>query len=376
MQNAGDEDWDLLLSLFPMGWQEQAVLTGALERLRGFDSAADLLRVLLLHVGRGYSLRETVARAKLAGWTAVSDVALLKRLRKARGWLRQMCVGLLQESGWRMELDTRGWNIRVLDGTVINELGRGGGRFRIHYSLQLPSLECDHLEITPLKGDGHGEKLHRFRAAPHDLILADGGFSKAIAIEAVSAQGAAVVVRLNAASMPLFTRRGAPFPLMSHLRRIVRPGEPHEWRVWIRSPQGEYLPGRLCVIRKSETIIDQDRRRLRRRAQRRGTQLRPETLERAAYVTVFSTLPAEEFSLREVLKCYRLRWQIELVFKRLKSLAMIGHLPKHEELSAQAWLYGKLLVVLMGQKLIRMGRDISPWGYELHPFESERLAGV
>jgi hypothetical protein len=374
--NASDEDWEVLLSLFPMGWQEQAVLSGAVERLRGFESAGDLLRVLLLHVGRGYSLRETAVRAKLAGWTEVSDVALLKRLRKARNWLRQMCVALLRESGWHMQWDTRGWNLRVLDGTVINELGRGGGRFRIHYSLRLPSLECDHLEITPLKGAGQGEKLHRFPAAPGDLILADGGFCKAVAVHAISTQQAAVIVRLNATSMPLFTRRGKPFPLMENLRRLDKPGRPREWPVWIRS-KGENLPGRLCAVRKAETVIEQHRRRLRRRAQRKGSQLKPETLERVAYVVVFTTLPAQEFSLRQVLQCYRLRWQIELVFKRLKSLARVGHLPKHEELSAQAWLYGKLLIVLMGQKLMRMGRDISPWGYELDSFESaERLARV
>jgi hypothetical protein len=374
--NAGDEDWELLLSLFPMGWQEQAVLSGAVERLRGFESAADLLRVLLLHVGRGYSLRETAVRARVAGWAEVSDVALLKRLRKARNWLRQMCVALLRESGWRMELDTRGWNLRVLDGTIINELGRGGGRFRIHYSLQLPSLECDHLEITPLKGAGQGEKLHRFPAAPRDLILADGAFSKALAVQAISAQQAAVIVRLNASSMPLFTRSGKPFPLMEHLRRLDKPGRPREWQVWLRT-NGENLPARLCAIRKSETVVEQHRRRLRRRAQRKGSQLKPETLERAAYVPVVTTLPAQEFSLPQVLKCYRLRWQIELVFKRLKSLARVGHLPKQEDLSAQAWLYGKLLMVLLGQKLMRMGRDISPWGYELDSFEpAERLARV
>ena len=62
MANALDENWELLLTLFPLGWEQQAILSGALERLRGFDSAADLLRVLLLHVGKGYSLRETVVR--------------------------------------------------------------------------------------------------------------------------------------------------------------------------------------------------------------------------------------------------------------------------------------------------------------------------
>ena len=65
-----DEDWNLVLGLLPAQWQQQAVLSGASERLRGFSSTSSLLRTLLLHVGNGYSLRETVVRAKATGLTA------------------------------------------------------------------------------------------------------------------------------------------------------------------------------------------------------------------------------------------------------------------------------------------------------------------
>lgn len=90
---------------------------------------------------------------------------------------------------------------------------------------------------------------------------------------------------------------------------------------------------------------------------------RPETLEFARYVLLFTTRSFG--SAAEILESYRMRWQIELVFKRLKSLAQLGHLPKHDDRSSRAWLYGKMLVVLLAQKLIRTGRDISPWRYTL-----------
>jgi len=67
----------------------------------------------------------------------------------------------------------------------------------------------------------------------------------------------------------------------------------------------------------------------------------------------------------EVLEYYRFRWQIELVFKRLKSILAVGHLPKHDDQSSRAWLYGKLFVALLTQKLVRLGSSISPWGYDL-----------
>lgn len=172
MSDTLDENWELLLSLFPMGWEQQAVLTGALERLRGFPSASHLLRVLLLHVGKGYSLRETAVKAKEGGLADVSDVALLNRLRKAESWWRQMCVALLAERGLQMGGDPRGWNVRLLDGTLVKEPGKTGSSWRLHFSLTVPSLECDYLEVTPVKGRGTGEKLERFSSTSQDLVLA------------------------------------------------------------------------------------------------------------------------------------------------------------------------------------------------------------
>ena len=87
------------------------------------------------------------------------------------------------------------------------------------------------------------------------------------------------------------------------------------------------------------------------------------TLRYAQYVLVFTTLSEAEASPEQVLEAYRLRWQIELTFKRLKSLAQLGHIPKHDDRSSRAWLYAKLLLALLSQKLARVGKAISPWGY-------------
>ena len=86
MANAHDENWQVLTTLLPRGWQRDAFVTGAIERLRGFDSVSALLRTLLLHVGNGYALRETATRAKAAGLAAVSDVTVMERLKAAGPW--------------------------------------------------------------------------------------------------------------------------------------------------------------------------------------------------------------------------------------------------------------------------------------------------
>ena len=80
------EDWQILKRFFPAGWQRQARQSGALYRQRKITSAEQLLRVLLIHLVDGCSLRETVARAAQGGLASISDVALLKRLKASSEW--------------------------------------------------------------------------------------------------------------------------------------------------------------------------------------------------------------------------------------------------------------------------------------------------
>jgi hypothetical protein len=105
---AVDEDWQVLSKLFPSNWEELGRQTGAVTRLRGFNSLSDLLRTLLLHVGCGWSLRETAVQAKLAEIADVSDVTLLNRLRQAEDWLRQLCQLLWKENAVDLEPSLKG----------------------------------------------------------------------------------------------------------------------------------------------------------------------------------------------------------------------------------------------------------------------------
>lgn len=110
------------------------------------------------------------------------------------------------------------------------------------------------------------------------------------------------------------------------------------------TPEGGDLTGRFCALRKSEHAIALARKRLTRAASKKHRPVKPETLEFAKLVLIVTTLRPSLFSREEILEGDRVRWQIELVFKRLKSLAGGGHLPKGDETRARAWLEGKLCV--------------------------------
>ena len=167
--------------------------------------------MLMLHVARGYSLRETVVRAKLANWTNISDVALLKRLRNSEERLRCLCVELLRENvAYRLE-EGIGRTIRIIDGTIVREPGKTGSQWRILYSIRLPSLVCDFFEVTATIGEGTGESFSRLPVGPHELIVADAGYCSIAGIEYVQQHGADVLVRVNPQSF----------------RRVLRTGQTH-----------------------------------------------------------------------------------------------------------------------------------------------------
>jgi len=359
------EDWDLLRTFFPADWEQLARTTDALKGLRQDKSADHLLRTVLLHVGCGYSLRETVVRAREAGLADLSDVALLKRLRKCEQWLYALAVGFWQQRGLaRLAVGQR--ILRVVDATTVKEPGQTGSLWRIHYSLQVPSLRCDFFKVTANQGEGTGEGLWQIPVQKGEYLLADRGYSNNVGMVSVSRVGAYLTVRLNQGSVLLEDAQGRRIDLLPRLERLKRPGQVGSWKVFL-SDEREPVAGRVCALRKTRAAIEQAQRRIKHKARDESRPVNPETLEYAKFVAVFSTFPEPEFSAQQILEWYRLRWQIELVFKRFKQIAALGHLPKYDDQSSRAWLYGKLFVALLTEKLVQHANSLSPWGYELSP---------
>jgi hypothetical protein len=361
MDNAAAENWQVVTSLFPPGWEQKAKETGAITRQRGITAPETLLRLFLLHVALGYSLQETSVRAQQSGLVKISNVGLMKRLRRAEEWLRWLCAELVAENGVRVPAASDGRTVRLVDGTIVKEPGKTGSQWRILYSLRLPDLYCDYFDLAPATGSGNGESFARIPVKTQDLLLADAGYCSASSIRSVVQRKGQVVVRINPQNFPLRGADRRKLHLLSLLQQLKQTDQIGEWDVVLAA--NPPISGRVCAIRKSEASIEQAHRRIERRASKKQITPKDETWEYAKYIAVFTTetaLPAAT-----VLEWYRVRWQIELSFKRLKSLTQLGHLPKHDDQSVRAWLYGKLFVALLTQKLVRVGREFSPWGYFL-----------
>jgi hypothetical protein len=363
--NVLNDDWDILKTFLPSGWEDKARELGALVRKRKIDSAETLLRVLLIHLADGKSLRTTAAYAHEAGLCDLNDVALLHRLRSAEEWFHWMVTELFQSLSSR-PLPSKlfqTYRIRLVDGSSISEPGSTGTDWRLHYSLLLSNLRCDSLTITPTTT---GEAFQRYAVTPGDVFIGDRGYCQRKGIVYVLQHHGHVLVRFHSTNLPLFRRSGTPFVVLEHLRGLDT-GHIGDWDVWFKHPEsGDLVKGRLCSLRKSQEAAEKAKKQLRQTASRKGRTLRPETLEHAEYITMFTTTTRHVFTGMLLMSLYRGRWQVELVFKRLKGILGVGHLPKYHPESCVAWLYGKMIVALLVERLYHEAERFSPWGYSIN----------
>jgi len=361
-----DANWQYLLQFLPEGWRSQAKELQAYHRLRGVPSVELLLRILLLHLVDGVSLVQTANIAAQAGWAQLSDVSVLKRLRSAEQWFRWMSLELASQAHpARIRFDRPPWvapfRVRSVEATVVSEPGSTGTNWRVHYSLGLFDLACDAFRLTD---QSIGETVQNFTFHPQDLVVADRAYCSGKSIAWLRQQEASYVFRYKPRSLRLFqdAARRQTFEVLAHARTVPL-DHPRSWQV---TPPAE-VPGpvRIILLKKSRAAAAQARQAYRYHQRRKQKPINPAIVELHGYVILVTNVIDPAVTDADLLNLYRLRWQIEIAFKRLKSIMGLGHLPKYEARSCRAWLAGKLFVALLLELLVEAARLFSPWGYPL-----------
>lgn len=357
------EQWESLLAMLPGGFDLEKTLrqSGALVRRRGIASAQALLRLILVYSLCGLSLRATAAWAQAQGVASVSDVALLKRLRKAGPWMGQLLGAKLAERVEGLESQPLVHRLRIVDATTASIPGSHGTDYRVHVGFDLGSLQVDRIEVTGAKG---GETYCRLGMTAGDLILADRGYCHRRGLAAVRQAGADFLVRINWQNLPLEDSQHQRLDLVKLLEQ-VKGAEAVEFEVaTVADPSHAIpsIPSRLMVVRKPAEAAEAERRRILREASRKGRKVDPKTLKAAAFFFVLTSVPRQALSAEKALELYRLRWQIEMAFKRMKGLLHLGDLPVKDPQLAHGYLCAKLLAALMLEDLTKDFLAFSPSG--------------
>ncbi len=360
MTPAKNDEWELIERLLPEGWKESARTTNAFRRVRYTSEAGQLLRLLLFHAVNGSGLRETVAQARAAGIGSMSHVALFKRMKTSGPWLEWIAAHLakgLRELP-RVEGSRR---LRAIDSTTIQGPASKGTEWRLHYTIDLMSLECDWHELTDAKG---AELLEKTVVKKGDVLLADRNYLRPIGVQAVVDAGGDIVVRLRWTHSRMTNAGGKRFKALTRARRL-RVGAIGDWDVLLPVPGNAPIKGRVVATRLPAPLAAKAERRAAASSKKKGKTPDKRSLEAAHFVMVFTTLSRPTLSAATILELYRCRWQIELVFKRLKQLLDLGQLPHKQGPAARSWIAAKLVVALLLEALHRNSRVFSPWGYDL-----------
>jgi hypothetical protein len=348
-------DWELIEANLPTGWRELGDEMGLLRerpahmgtKIRDLGVA---LRLVLHQAGTSASLRATTALAAATGVVAIAAVSLHQWMKKLGPYLTVLLARMVETAAFAPE-KWGGLHIIVGDATTVQRPASKGTTARVHYALRLADMTPRHIEVTDEHG---GETARRFRAEPDEVWLLDRCYANPPGVAAIRDRGAHIIVRFTRGSLPLYDKAGKPIDVVALLKRTAHRDEARQVRAFVHAGD-KRIAGRLCWLRLPEHKAEQARRRAIKDSD--GV-CSDETLLAAEFVVVFTTILTELKAL-QVLELYRARWQVELEFKRAKSIRELDRLPNFLPETIHSWICAKLLLQLISARIANSSRSVS-----------------
>jgi hypothetical protein len=346
-----DAQWSRIRPFFPADLSALAKQSKSVKRFRNVSSGDDLLRLCLMYAVNTLSLRSTACCATAAN-IPLADTAVLKRLCKAPPFLQAVLAHVLEKGAHAADAGVS--RLRVTDATTVEVPGADGTSWRVHAVYDAVAGRLQGVEITDEKG---GETLCRNQVERGEWIFADNGLARAAGIHHASEGGAFVLVRAHLQNLRMLTKDGQVLNPSQVMRR-ARAGQV-EMRVLVPY-QGRNVEARLLVRPLPPKQASAQRRRRAahkkdkgRRCGRLGQQLR-------GYLCLLTTLPADRVPANAVFAMYRLRWQVELFFKRCKSLLQLHQLAADDPNLVRTYLLTKMIEVALLDRLAEPEQVFSP----------------
>jgi hypothetical protein len=330
----------------------------AFLRARVIENAGDLLRMILAYCLGERGLRSTAAWACAVGLVDISNVALLYRLRQCGNWLALLVGQTLASNAPKA---AQGRLIRLIDATTVPKAGSlaktTNSLWRIHTAFDLPSERFGFFELTDERG---GETLNRIPVVAGEIRIGDRAYLQPDRVGEILDAGADIVVRAGWRNARWLGADGEPVDMLAILRKGAERGLIDQ-PIFIARKSGRPLALRLVAVKKPPQAAEIARRKARKQAAKGRHQVSKGTLLAAEWVIIVTSLARDTFTTEDVLALYRLRWRIELAFKRLKSLIGLKGPPGTNERSAKPYLLAHLLMILLLEPLVDAFEDSPRW---------------
>jgi hypothetical protein len=330
----------------PDDYQQMAYQFGAFCRPRKVRSVYQLLQLVSCYCHVDFSLRSCAAQfACMQGY--LSDTAVHKRLKNCVPWVKAMLACVIQSEKINIAGHLR---LIAIDASTVQVPGATGTSYRLHIAMNLNTLELLDVTVTT---DKQGENLFHYALQEGDIVVVDRGYNQPRSLVPFIDGGGSVVLRYNPHGMNLYQQNESMDKIDWFKTLRQKDAQMHAVPVYIKY-ETVRVKGFIHAIPLPSEQAEQARRRVRDTAKKKGYTPSAASLYLCTWVLIFDNLPLALLDTEAISNLYRVRWQVELLIKRLKSILNIDMLrAKKDSLLAELYLHGKLLYAAVVDKLAR-----------------------
>ena len=335
-----------LIKMLPENYKELCWEQKAMTRHRGIQDAEELMMLILFYVSE-HSLAEVAHYAKVEFGTIISDVGFMKRFKRCNEWVKSIIAQMLDNEIIRYDVPEklRGYKVIAVDGSDVRQKGAVQKEYHLHYAVNLFTLSSESFKISPQQ---EGETLKNFLFGKNTIVIGDRAYASITGIEHCLAQQTDFILRIKNKAFKLYDKNGEESELSTVLKEVTE--ESCDFTLYYKQKE-ELKPIRFCAVKKTEEEIETEKKRIARQESKKQKSLSDDTKFTHKYFFVITSL-GDDFTSDEILNLYKLRWQVEMVFKRYKSILKLGSIPTKTDIAGQVWLNCKMLIALLIEKIL------------------------
>jgi len=349
MDESKEKNIEEIIKRLPAGYEEACYTKKAIERKREIKNPIELMRLALLYLIGEYSLIEMSIIAWEKGIAKINDTGFMKKFGKCAEWFKWI-IGEIKPRAVIEYKAPRGleeYAIMALDASQVKEKGRSGRVYTLHYAIELLKMSAATYKITT---DKIGESLINFNIGKNWLVLADRAYGSLVSIEHCLKSCANFILRLKYGAFKLYNEDGSELDLLEKLRSATS-DVAVDIEVYVKLAKLKFTKLRICATKIPDDKAEKVERKFKRNDSKRQRKTSNQALFMSQYVVLITALPYS-ISADDIVALYRLRWQVEIYFKRLKSIIDFGNVPLRRQDNVIAWLNGKLMISLFIEQMI------------------------
>ena len=223
----------------------------------------------------------------------------------------------------------------------------------IQYEYDLRSGKILDLNVTEgVRNDAIDAAETKEKINTDDLILRDLGYYNLSVLTGFANAGAFFISRLNVSTLiyDLGQTDNLEFKkLYAHMRKLKLTS--CEKQVLVGKKDREEL--RLIVAIVPEQVYEERIKKVNKKNKAKGYTTSDDYKARCRFNLFITNVPSKNISLQEVMLLYRLRWQVELMFKSWKSICAIHKLQPMKYERFTCLLLAKLILIVVNLQIIR-----------------------